>query len=393
MTESDQDVVALLSDLVAIPSVNPAYRAGGDPDAWFGEAAAGAYVADWLRRIGLDVEVDDVEPGRPNVVARLKGRRSGRSLLWEGHLDTVHVAGMTINPFRAAVEGGRLYGRGAVDDKGCLAAFMLALRDLVRDPPGCDITFVAATDEEFGFRGISHHVARGERYDFGVAGEPTELRIVRACKGCVRWTVDVAGRAAHSSRPEEGIDAIAIAADLVRYVMRETAPRFAAIHHPLLGRPTLTCTMMQAGSGPNVVAGQAVLTYDYRVLPPETGVEAWTRVDAITRAFSRSLPAGASVTMRPPFIDSTSMEVPETETVVRVMQAVCRQFGISPRPEGVPYGSDASKMTATGTPTIIFGPGGIAQAHTADEWVEVAQVARAAAMLAAFARRAGSGDA
>ena len=388
MTVSDQDVVALLSDLVAIPSVNPAYRAGGDPDGWFGEGAAGAYVADWLRRIGLDVEVDDVEPGRPNVIARLKGRRSSGSLLWEGHLDTVHVAGMTIDPFRAVLEGGRLHGRGAVDDKGCLTAFMLALRDLVRDPPDCDITFVAATDEEYGFRGITHHVARREHYDFGIAGEPTDLRIVRACKGCVRWTIEVTGREAHSSRPEEGIDAIAIAADLIRHIMRETAPSLAAIHHPLLGRPTLTCTMLQAGSGPNIVAGRALLTYDRRTLAPETGLEAWTRVGEIAKAFSESLPAGASVTMQPPFIDSTSMEVPETSPVVRTMQEVCREFGIDPEPQGVPYGSDASTMTASGIPTVIFGPGNIAQAHTPDEWVEVAEVARAAAMLAAFARKA-----
>lgn len=169
----DADVAALLGELVSIPSINPAFRREGEPDHWFGEAALGAHVSDWLRRIGLDVEIDTVLPGRPNVIARLHGRPGGRRLLWEAHLDTVQVSGMTVAPFEPTLREGRLHGRGAVDDKGCLASFMLALKSLTKRPPDCDVTFVAAVDEEYQFKGILHHLARSEQYDFGIAGEPT----------------------------------------------------------------------------------------------------------------------------------------------------------------------------------------------------------------------------
>ena len=252
------------------PASIPAFRRDGEPEHWFGEAALADYVAEWLRRNGLDVEIDTVLPGRPNVIARLEGRPRARHLLWEAHLDTVQVSGMTVDPFKPMLRDGRLYGRGAVDNKGCLAAFMLALQSLVANPPACGVTFVAAVDEEFQFKGIVHHLARGEHYDFGIAGEPTELRIVRACKGCVRWTIESPG--SRHIRPNRR-----------RGSMRSRSRRISCgifagaespeILHPLLGKSTFTCTMFQAGEGPNTVPASARLTFDYRTLPAQTGAE------------------------------------------------------------------------------------------------------------------------
>jgi succinyl-diaminopimelate desuccinylase len=384
MRASEADVAALLSELVAIPSVNPAFRGEGEPDDWFGEAALGVHVADWLRRIGLDVEIDNVLPGRPNVIARLMGRPEGKSLLWEGHLDTVQASGMTIDPFQPILKEGRLHGRGAADDKGCLAAFMLALRSLTERPADCAITFVAAMDEEYQFKGIQHHLARGEHYDFGIAGEPTELRIVRACKGCVRWTIEVVGKAAHTSRPKEGIDAIEIAQVLLqRFRDSGIAGRE---RHPLLGTSTLTCTMFKAGEGPNTVPASARLTFDYRTLPEQSGGEVWSEIGRIAARFSETLPPPARVIVEAPFIDTIGMDVPKGSRIVTAMQSVCGSFGIDAEPMGVPFGSDATKMTAVGIPSIIFGPGSIDQAHTANEFVNVAEVATAAEMLAGLAR-------
>ncbi|MGE0240149.1 MAG: M20 family metallopeptidase, partial [Parvibaculaceae bacterium] len=156
---NDEEVVKLLSRLVSVPSVNIAFRQPGDPDDWFNEARLGAVVADWLREQGIAVEVDMVAPESPNVIARIKGTSGGPSMIWEGHLDTVQVTGMS-DPFTPRLADGKLYGRGAVDDKACLAAFMLAMRDLTRDPPPGDVTFLAASDEEFSFTGITHHVER-----------------------------------------------------------------------------------------------------------------------------------------------------------------------------------------------------------------------------------------
>ncbi|MGE3876686.1 MAG: M20 family metallopeptidase [Parvibaculaceae bacterium] len=383
---TDDEVVKLLSRLVAVPSVNIAFRQPGDPDEWFNEARLGAVVADWLRQSGIAVEVDLVAPERPNVIARIAGTSGAPSMIWEGHLDTVQVTGMA-DPFTPRLADGRLYARGAVDDKACLAAFMLAMRDLERDPPPGDVTFLAASDEEFSFTGITHHVERDARYDMGVAGEPTELRVVRACKGCVRWFVEVHGRAAHTAKPHEGVDAMVAARKLLDLFEAEMRGRTDA--HPLLGPATLTCTAFEAGEGANTVPSRARLRFDYRYLPGEAGDAVWRRFAGIAAGLADAAP-GIRIITEAPFIDSAAMDVAEDETVVGLFSEVCRRHGIDPTPEGVPYGSDSTKMVASGIPTIVFGPGSIAQAHSLDEHVEIAQVTRAARMLADAARRAGS---
>ena len=380
---TDADVVELLSGLVAIPSINPAFRQAGDPDHWFGEARAAGFVAGWLHDLGLEVEIDEVEPGRPNVIARLQGTGGGPRWLWEGHLDTVQVTGME-NPFKPRLQGGRLHGRGAVDDKGCVAAFMLAMRDLLRDPPAGDITFLAAMDEEYRFAGISHYLKRGEAHDLGIAGEPTSLGIVRACKGCVRWHVEVVGKPAHSSKPHDGVDAIAAGARLLARFDEEMRLRTGS--HPLLGGPTLVCTGFEAGEGPNTVASRAMLRFDYRYLPGEHGSAVWRHFKDLTAGFRAAALPRARFIVHPPFIDSSAMDVPESSPVVGLLGAVCRENGLDPEPFGVSYGSDATKMTQAGIATLIFGPGSIDQAHSRDEFVEVAEVAKAARMLAATAR-------
>lgn len=381
----DAEVVKLLSQLVAVPSVNRAFRQPGDPDEWFDEARVGAAVADWLQALGIEVEVDLVAPQRPNVIARVKGTKGAPSMIWEGHLDTVQVTGMAA-PFTPRVENGRLYGRGAVDDKACLVAFMLALRDLARDPPPGDVTFLAASDEEFSFTGITHHIKRPERYDMGIAGEPTELRVVRACKGCVRWYVDVLGRAAHTAKPHEGVDAVKAARKLLDLFEEEMKGR--SVVHPLLGPATLTCTLFEAGEGPNTVPSRARLRFDYRYLPSEQGDAVWRSFKAIADQLAASSP-GVRIETHDPFIDSAAMDVPAEEAIVALMARVCAGHGIDPEPEGVPYGSDSTKMVMAGIPTIVFGPGNIVQAHSLNEYVEIAQVTKAARMLVAVARSVG----
>jgi succinyl-diaminopimelate desuccinylase len=379
----DAEAMKLLALLVSVPSVNIAFRQPGDPDHWFNEAKLGAVVADWLRGIGVEVEVDFFADGRPNVIARLKGTGGAPSMIWEGHLDTVQVTGMAA-PFKPRVADGRLYGRGAVDDKACLAAFMLALRDLARDPPPGDVTFVAASDEEFSFTGITHHMKRGETYAMGIAGEPTELRVVRACKGCVRWHVEILGRPAHTAKPHEGGDAVKAARRLLDMYEEEMCRRTEI--HPLLGPPTLTCTAFEAGEGPNTVPSHARLRFDYRYLPNEEGGAVWRHFEKLGSDLAAAS-AGIRIVTEPPFIDSAAMDVPEEERIVRLLSGVCDAHGIDPTPEGVPYGSDSTKMVASGIPTVVFGPGNIAQAHSLDEYVEIAQVTKAAQMLADAAWR------
>ncbi|SNB77919.1 acetylornithine deacetylase [Arboricoccus pini] len=406
MTAADTaTVAALLSDLVAIPSINPAFRRPDDPPEWFGEARMAAYVEDWLKARGFVVTTHEVMPGRPNVVATLKGRRSAGRLLWECHTDTVQVGGMTIAPFDPVIREGRLYGRGAIDDKACVTAMMLALADLADDPPELDVTLVAAVDEEFQFKGVLHHLASFEGLQpyaaegatpppglapaiGGIAGEPTDLRLVSACKGCMRWRIEVKGKSAHSSQPAMGIDAIEIAGDLLAYLRAHYAPILATRHHELVGSPTMICSMIEGGQGPNTVAERCLLTFDRRTQPGEEGLAAWREIDAHVQAFAARLPAGAAILNHPPFIDSTSMEVAADTAIVRAAHTTLAAEGIDPALLGVAYGSDATKMTMAGIPTLVFGPGSIDQAHTADEYAELHQVARASRMLAAMARAA-----
>lgn len=307
-------------------------------------------------------------------------------MLWEGHLDTVQVTNMAA-PFTPRIEGGRLYGRGAVDDGGCVVAFLLAMRALAADPPPGDVDFVAAMDEEYSFRGVLHHVARGEPYALGVAGEPTDLAVVRACKGTVRWWVELKGRSAHTAKPHEGLSAVTAGTRLLAAYAREMETRTEA--HPLLGSPTLTCTAFEAGEGPNTVPSKARLRFDYRYLPSERGLAVYAHFKAIAEALAEAMP-GLAVAVEAPFVDSSAMDVPEDAAVVTEMRAVCAERGLPGHVLGVPYGSDATKMVNDGgIPTIVFGPGSIDQAHAIDEYVEIDQVVAAAEMLVALARRLG----
>lgn len=375
-TATIEDVATLLADMVAIPSINPSLLRPTDPASWGGEKRMALFVLDWLRNNGIDAEFNEVMPGRPNVVARLAGPPGSPKMIWEGHLDTVQVEGMDA-PFEPVVVDGRLHGRGAVDDKASLAMFMLALRSARNLRRTCDVTFVAAIDEEVTFEGVSHHIANNGRYDMGIAGEPTDLRIVTACKGCVRWEIEIQGRNAHSSRPEEGIDAIAIAADLLVYLREHL--RGDRRSHPMLGSRTLTCTLLKAGEGPNSVPAFAKLVFDMRTLPDQSGNQAWSEISETVARFPA--PDGAVVTMRPPFIDSISMEVPADAEIVLRLGSALRAADMDAGPIGVAFGSDATKFTRAGTPTVVFGPGSIEQAHATDEFVELTQVARAAEIL------------
>jgi succinyl-diaminopimelate desuccinylase len=378
------DVASLLGDMVAIPSINPAFQKPDLPAEWFGEARVAAVIAGWLKAEGIETEIEEVLPGRPNVVARLAGAVDAPRMIWEGHTDTVQVDGMEA-PFSPLIEGSRLHGRGSVDDKGCLAMFMLAMRAVKRRGTRCDLTFVAAIDEEVTFKGVQHHIRNHGPYDLGIAGEPTSLAVVSACKGVIRFVIEVKGRSAHSARPEEGINALVIGSALIAHLSDHMASTERS--HPLLGRRTLTCTMMQAGEGPNTVPPRAAMTFDFRTLPDQTGDEAWMEIVGVVRAFAETKAQGAEVIVHPPFIDSVSMEVPHDAMVVAELARVVGEAGYSPEVIGVPYGSDASKLTRAGTPCVIFGPGRIEQAHAIDEYVDMDEVVRGAEMLVELASR------
>ncbi len=377
-------VTRLVCDLVAIPSVNPAFMREGDPREHFGEGGVAEYLVETLKRWKIDVETVPVLPGRPNVIAKIEGRSAKRRLVWQTHMDTVQADRGMEDPFRPRVASGKIYGRGAVDAKGQLGAMMAALFRLVQtQPPACDLYFVASVDEEHNFRGVHHLVESGLRADGGIVGEPTNLQVVRACKGCVRWDVHVLGKAAHTSRPHLGRNAIDDAMGLLAYLRETLIPRYEARAHPLVGPPTLTASLIRGGAGVNTVPDRCVVTFDRRVIPGETPEQALKEFAEAVEEYC--LRTGSRVEIEQPFTRDIPMEVPAEAEIVAVTRAAARQILGEATVTGAPYSCDATKMTAAGIPTIVFGPGDIAQAHARDESIEVDQILLAVAVLTEIA--------
>jgi acetylornithine deacetylase len=378
-----EHVINVLSDLVAIESINPSMKGAKNT-----EAVIGNYIFDYLRALGMEVQRDEALPGRPNILGRLAGADSRRRLLFEAHLDTMPVEGMEIDPFHPKIEEGRLYGRGACDDKASIAAMLCALKAAKEQGrPKADIYFLGSVDEEYTFKGILHFLKGGFRAQGAVAGEPTELDLVIAHKGMVRWRIVVTGKAAHSSKPKEGINAITKMARIIDRIEEEMQPRLSQISHPLVGPPTLSIGKIEGGIQINIVPDRCVIELDRRLNPGEDP-------DLVLASFEellgemRGRDLELQVAMETPFLVDYPLETRETEEVADVAKAAIAEVLGKVMVKGVPYGTDGSKTARAGIPTIVLGPGSIDQAHTASEFVEMDQVVKAteiyARMMLAF---------
>jgi len=358
--------------MVGIPSVNPRGRSGP------GEAHIAEFVAGWLRTNGIEARLDEVVPGRANVVAVVPGTHGGGPLLLETHLDTVEVDGMTVPAFGAEVRGGRLSGRGSCDAKAALAAFMLALAGLVRRGvrPRVDVVLAAVVDEEHGALGVRHLLRQGLGCQAAVVGEPTESRLVIAHKGCVRFRVRARGRTAHSAQPRQGDNAIERMARLISHVAEVLAPEAGLHTHPLLGPATLCTTMIEGGTGANVVPGRCTITLDRRLLPGEDPRAVWAGLE---RGIE-DLEPGMIEVLEPDLAD-WALDTDAGAGIVRGLAAALRAEGLDPTPAGADFGSDANKIARQDVPAVVFGPGSIANAHQPDEWVELAQVESASRVI------------
>jgi acetylornithine deacetylase len=369
----DDPLTGLLADLVAIPSVNPMGRV--PPGQGHAEEAIADYVASFLRHCHIDVETTEVMPGRPNVIGFVDaGKRE--TLLLEAHLDTVRVDTMTIPPFGAEIRDGRLYGRGACDTKGSLAAFLHALCSSVSE--GRDRRFnviVAATaDEEYQFSGARHAASHGLKADMGIAGEPTSLHIVRAHKGVTRWNIAVRGVAAHSAYPERGENAIYTMGHILTRLELYGENLAAAPPHAELGAPTFSVGVIRGGQAVNIVPDTCEIEVDRRTLPGETAASVLEEVRRVLREVS-------GWTFHPPHVDVRGMEVPRESPVVERLAEAVRGVTGSVTIESAQYATDAGIYAAAGIPTVVFGPGDITQAHTADEWINLEEVRSASAVI------------
>ena len=371
------NLVRFLSELVALPSINPAFL-DGQPSLT-GETRVAEFLLSWCASAGLDVELQEAAPGRPNLFARLTpARRPSRRLILAPHLDTASVqTEELLKPIRS---GNRLYGRGTCDTKGCVAAMLHALQAVARSgrrPDETEILFLGLADEESGQEGSRAIARSGLKADLAIVGEPTRLKVVTAHKGDVWLYLETQGKAAHGARPELGRNAIHAMSRVVSLLETTYADRLRERRHPLLGHPTINVGTIVGGKQPNIVPDQCRISIDRRMLPGETAAGVEKEIRALLRN------AGLSAQFTPmrggPCV---ALETDPNLPWVRSLMSQVRQ----PSPCGVDYFCDAAVLASGGIPSVVFGPGDIAQAHTADEWISIPSLERGAAVLERFLR-------
>jgi acetylornithine deacetylase len=372
------DAVALTRELVRIESVNPCIESGGS-----GEAEVSAFVTDLLTDWGLDAERSECAPGRYNVRASL-GPEDGPSLLLNGHLDTVGVADMTVDPFGAAVDGDRMTGRGACDMKAGLAVILAAVHRLRSEPLRGRLHLLFTADEEHASIGMQAAVADGVEADFGIVTEPTSLSVMPAHKGFAWVRATARGRAAHGSRPDVGIDAIRSAARLVTALDELERRLMAGPGHPLLGHGSLHAGTIEGGAAPSVYPERCELRLERRTLPAEDPADFEGEVADVLEGVRRLHP-DVEIELETELVREGSDVAPDHPGVSGLLAALEAE-GLPPRIEGMTAWVDAAFLNAAGIPSICFGPGSIEQAHSADEWVSLREIEAGADVLTRFAR-------
>ena len=349
----------IAKELVRRPSVNPTHDAESP-----GESAVVDWLEGWGRTHTLQTLREPALPGRDNISFTIKNG-IGPYLLLNGHTDTVSVAGMCIEPFSGEVREGRLWGRGATDMKGPLACMLAALLELrARKDWRGTVTVGCVVDEETEFQGIVHLIKDHEPWDFAVVGEPTNLRVVRGCKGCLRTVVRVQGRAAHSSDPQQGRNAIVGMAPVLDAVQAFFDNEIARFAREGFSPCTGSVGLIEGGAAVNIVPDTCAATFDIRTVPGQDTAATLAALENFVRERVGERD-GYELIFDPPYHDSPNFETPAGHPLV---QTAC-ELRDQPEADTVAFGCDGSKLAAVGIPTIILGPGNIAQAHTKDEFI------------------------
>jgi acetylornithine deacetylase len=386
------DVIELTQQLVRIPSLNPMGRDVVGPE--YLETRVTQFLQQLAERLGLPWERHTVMSGRDNLLVGLPGNHDPDRtlLLLEVHQDTVPIEGMTVAPFGALLRDGRIYGRGACDVKGGMAAMWSAFaqRAAAVDPRLPNVVLACTVNEENGFDGARHlcetwQTGRSRllprRPDAAIVAEPTELDVIVAHKGTVRWRCHTRGRAAHSSNPAAGTNAIYRMRHVLEHLERYAQEGLPAHRtHPLLGGPTLSVGTIRGGISVNTVPDFCTIEIDRRLLPGESPSDAMQHV---VDYLARHVP-DVAISHDEPFLRSPGMAATGNEALAAALARAAQQLGAPGRCLGVPFGTDAGVLSAEGVPCVVFGPGSIAQAHTDDEWVAVESLERATAILREF---------
>jgi acetylornithine deacetylase len=373
----DEDLIALLGELARTDSVNPSLVPGAA-----GEGTVAERVVDWATGAGLRVEVLEQVPGRPSVLvhSRRTPAAGGKSLMMCGHMDTVGIGEMR-DPLSARVDGDRMYGRGVYDMKAGLVAALFACRDAADANLAGEVIVAAVADEEHSSIGVQE-ILTHIRADAAIVTEPTELVVAIAHRGFVWTEIEVLGKAAHGSRPQLGVDAILktgpilVAIDDLNRKLRDT-------QHPMLGPGTLHASLIKGGVEESTIPALCVLTIERRTLPGETAADVERDITSLLadcRTQAPDLVVNSRTTLaRDPFETS-----PESAIVRCVAAAAARTLGGPAQIGGVSYWADSAFLSASGIPTVLFGPSGDG-AHAAVEWIDLPSTVACARILTATA--------
>ena len=378
--QDQAELTALLADLVRIDSINPDLIAGAR-----GEADMVAYIAQWARRAGLEVIVQDAAPGRPNVIVIARGSGGGKNLMLNGHIDTVGLADMA-EPFSARVEGNRMYGRGVYDMKAGVAASLMAAKCARSLNLRGDVIVTGVADEEMasaGTRAILREVDRW-RPDAVIVTEPTETEIAVAHRGFIWFDIETFGVAAHGSRPQLGVDAIAKMGKMLVELEKHDLELRAHPTHPYVGSGSIHAGIIQGGQELSSYPAYCKLQVERRTIPGETPELAQTQLQAILdhcagddSAFKARLTRGLT---RDPF------EVREDAPIVQLCREKLAQVAGQPaKVGGVSFWADAALFSAAGLPTLLLGPSGFG-AHGIVEWIDLDTVGQCADVYTAVAQ-------
>lgn len=376
MLTPDRDfIVRTLVDLVRINSVNPSLSPDGA-----GEAEIAAYVARTLGSLGLGAATYEPRPGRTTAVGTLRGTGGGRSLMLNAHADTVGVDGM-VDPFSAEIRDGRLYGRGAHDMKGSLAACIGAARMLADAGVSLrgDFIVAAVADEEYGSLGTTDLLTR-VRTDAAIVTEPTNLAVCLAHKGYIWIDVETYGKAAHGSRFTEGVDAVMRMGRFLAGLERLEVALRTGPAHPLVGPPSLHAATIGGGSGPSTYAAQCRLQVERRTVPGETVDAALAEIRGIADRLVASDPS-FSATVRTLFAREPFEVAPDAHIVRVLAGEAAAVLGRAPAFVGDTPWMDAALLADAGIETVVMGPIGAGE-HSAEEWVDVDSVVQMAEILA-----------
>jgi acetylornithine deacetylase/succinyl-diaminopimelate desuccinylase-like protein len=367
-----RDEAKLLAELIALPSVNPAFVPAGSPNT--GEQRVADFLMATAASAGLAVEMQEVFPNRQNFIARLEARgKVKRRILLAPHMDTV---GGSEEQFKPTKKVGRLYGRGACDTKGSVSAMLTAVMQIAEEHgslEGTEVTFCAFVDEEDSQSGSRAFAKSKPRYDLAIVGEPTQLQAVTAHKGDLWMKIETRGKAAHGSKPQLGKNAVHAMCPIVDWLETTYAAELRKRKHWLLGSPTINVGAIRGGSQANVVPDRCEIIIDRRTIPGET-------LASVSKELNAFLKPNGGRLINYKANDCLPME---TNPALPIVKQLLDQIGQSD-PLGVDYFCDAAVLGAVGIPCVVFGPGDIAQAHTSDEWISLKSLADATAILKRF---------